>query len=416
MTEVDPSGGITAADLLPPPIRALQERVRAFAQDDVAPVARTYDWDQPIPTELLRDLQARARSMGLWLLDVPEEFGGQGTGLLRRCVIEEEVSQVILLGYGQNELFGPNVSPILYQCDDEQRERFLLPVIRGELKVCFAQTEPEAGSDPKNMETRATLDGSTYRLTGTKRFIGNADHADYAQVVCKTRTGDDGPDEFIVLMVPMAARGVRLVRQFQTISGWAPWEIAFDDVEVPVSDRIGAVGAGFELAQRWLTVGRVRTHGARCLGIATRAVEMAIDRASERRTFGAPLADRQAIQFMIAESATELWASRLMVYRTAAMADAGHDISDESFMIKSFLPDMATRAVDRSIQIHGGMGLTRDLPLEYWYRYLRTARITEGATEVLRWRLARSLIKRRQAATGRTITRRDEVKPSERSS
>jgi acyl-CoA dehydrogenase len=383
---------------LPSELAELQGKVRQFAREQIAPVAKGYDWDQPIPAEAMAELQAGIKSLGLWLLHVPERYGGLGANLLTQCVVEEEVAQEIILGFGQNELFGPNVGPILYESDAEQTERFLLPVIRGQLRVCFAQTEPEAGSDPAGMRTTAVRDGDGYVLNGTKRFIGNADRSDYAQVICRLGNqdkGEAGESGFLCLMVPLDAPGVALVRRWPTISGTAPWEIQFQDVRVPGGNRIGERGAGFALAQKWLTVARIKNHGARCVGIAQRAVEMAMDYAADRVTFGDALANRQAVQFMIADSAVDIWASRLMVHQAAALADAGQDVRNQSYMIKAWCPDMATRAVDRSMQIHGGIGLTRELPLEYWYRYLRTARITEGPTEVLRWRLARNLMRQR---------------------
>ena len=173
-----------------------------------------------------------------------------------------------------------------------------------------------------------------------------------------------------------------------------------DNVRVPVENRIGEEGQGFELGQKWLTVGRVKGHGARCVGIAQRALEMAMDYARHRVTFGQPLADRQAVQFMIADSAIEIRAARLMVYETAWKADQGKDVRNDSYMTKIFCTEMASRVVDRAIQIHGGVGLTQELPLEYWYRQLRSIRITEGVTEVLRWRLARNLTRGQGSGVG----------------
>ena len=177
--------------------------------------------------------------------------------------------------------------------------------------------------------------------------------------------------------------------------GDKPWELAFDNVRVPVENRIGEEGKGFSLAQNWLTFGRVQGHGARSVGIAQRSLEMAMDYARQRVTFGQPLSERQAIQFMIADSAIEIEATRLLIYETAWRYDQGQDVRNESYMVKIFCTEMASRVVDRAIQIHGGVGLTMDLPLQYWYRQMRSIRITEGVTEVLRWRLARNLIRAR---------------------
>ena len=191
----------------------------------------------------------------------------------------------------------------------------------------------------------------------------------------------------------MDSPGARIARRWPTMMGDAPFEITFDNVKVPAENRIGKEGDGFALAQSWLTIGRVKGHGARCVGIAERAMEIAVGYAANRVTYGEPLTDRQAIQFMIAASAIDIKLARLLVYETATKFDQGEDVRNESFMTKVFCTEMANRILDRAIQITGGLGLTTDLPLEYWYRQLRGIRITEGVTEVLRWRLARNTIR-----------------------
>lgn len=380
---------------LPRDVKMLQGLVRKFVEQELIPIEMRVNEGESISDEILKPLQEKVKQLGLWHIDVPKEFGGLGMGLLALCVVQEEISKTKALPFRQNELFGPNVGPILYHCNAEQRERFLYPVLRGELRVCFAQTEPDSGADPASMRTRAVRQGDYYILNGSKRFITGAGEADYAQVICVTDPEKRARGGISCLMVDMKAPGVRLVRKWPTMMGDEPWEINFDNVRVPVENRIGEEGQGFELAQKWLTVGRVRGHGARCVGIAQRALEMAMDYAKQRVTFGQPLAERQAIQFMIADSAMELRAARLMVYETAWKYDRGLDTRDDSYMTKIFCTEMATRVVDRAIQIHGGIGLTKELPLEYWYRQIRSIRITEGATEVLRWRLARNLLRAR---------------------
>jgi acyl-CoA dehydrogenase len=332
--------------------------------------------------------------MGLWMLDVPEEYGGAGLGLLARCVIAEELFRSVAVPFRNNEIFGPEVRPVLFHCNEEQRERFLKPVLKGEMRVCFAQTEPDAGSDPAGMRTRAARDGDDFILNGTKRFISGAGRANFGQVMAVTDP-EKGARGVTCFMVDMKSPGVLLDRQWPTMMGDAPWQIVFENVRVPAANIIGKVGEGFSLAQKWISEGRIRGHGARCLGIAGRALDMMMDYSQNRVTFGRPLADRQAVQFMIADSAMELHATRLMVYECAWRHDRGEDVRDLSYMVKVMATEMVGRVVDRSIQVHGGVGLTKDLPLEWWYRQVRSIRITEGATEVLRWRLAQNLMKRR---------------------
>jgi acyl-CoA dehydrogenase len=380
---------------LPEEVQMLRTVVREFVDRELIPIETQTHHDGVVEEELLRPLEDKVKQMGLWLLDVPREFGGAGLGLLERCVVHEEIARTKAMPFRGFSLFGPHIGPILYEADAEQKERFLYPSIRGELRVCFAQTEPDAGSDPAGMKTRAVRDGDTYILNGTKRFITHAGEAAYAQVICVTDPLKGVRGGISCLMVDMHAPGVKLERQWTTMSGDKPWEISFTDVQVPVGNRIGGEGQGFELGQKWLTQGRVQNHGAKAVGMAQRAYELMMDYAQQRVTFGQPLAERQAIQFMIADSAIELRAARLMVYETAWLADRGRDIRDASYMTKIYCTEMANRVVDRSIQVHGGIGLTQELPLEYWYRELRSLRLTEGTTEVLRWRLARNLMRAR---------------------
>jgi acyl-CoA dehydrogenase len=175
--------------------------------------------------------------------------------------------------------------------------------------------------------------------------------------------------------------------------GDTPGQIHFDNVRVAAADMIGGEGQGFAIAQKWIEEGRVRGHGARPVGIASRALDMMIEYSKIRTTFGQPLANRQAIQFMIADSAMELHAVRNMVYECAWRVDRGEDVRDLSYMVKVMATEMAIRVVDRAIQVHGGLGLMKELPLEWWYRQIRSTRITEGANEVLRWRLGQNIIR-----------------------
>jgi acyl-CoA dehydrogenase len=381
---------------LPEELQVLKRTVRRFVDSELIPLEREYrhDGEGPMPEHLLKPLQEKAKSMGLWLLDVPAEYGGAGLGLLARCVIHEEVWRSAVLPFRGQELFGPEVRPVLFHCNAEQKERFLMPVLRGEMRVCFAQTEPDAGSDPASMQTRALRDGDDFVINGTKRFITGAGRADYAQVMAVTDPEKRARGGVTCFLVDLKSPGVLLERQWPTMMGDAPWQIVFDNVRVPAANVVGAVGGGFSLAQQWIQEGRIKGHGARPLGIAERALEMMIDYSRQRVTFGRPLAERQAVQFMIADSATELHAARLMVYECAWRHDLGEDVRNLSYMVKITCTEMASRVVDRSIQVHGGVGLTKDLPLEWWYRQLRSTRITEGATEVLRWRLAQNILRK----------------------
>jgi len=261
--------------------------------------------------------------------------------------------------------------------------------------MCFALTEPDAGSDPASMQTRAVRDGDDFIISGTKRFISGAGYAQFAQVWALTDPEKRARGGITSFLVDMDTPGVNLTRQQPTMMGDSPWEIVFDNVRVPVANVLGEVGQGFAITQEWLTDGRVRCHGSQSVGMAQRALEMMMDYSQDRITFGKPLSERQIIQFMISDSAMEVHAARLMVSECAWRYDRGENVRDTSYMVKITCTEMASRVVDRAIQVFGGMGLTKELPLEWMYRQLRSIRITEGATEVLRWRLARNLLKKR---------------------
>ncbi|MCZ6878994.1 MAG: acyl-CoA dehydrogenase family protein [Acidobacteria bacterium] len=374
----------------------LKETVRRFVDEELIPLEAKYRPEaDAMPEELLRPLQQKAKSIGLWLLDVPKEYGGAELDLLTRCVIAEEVGRTVVIPYRLNEVFGPEVRPPLFYCNEEQKERYLHPVLKGEKRMCFALTEPDAGSDPAGMQTSAVRDGDDFVINGTKRFISGAGYSDFAQVMALTDPEKRARGGITSFLVDLDTPGVNLTRQQPTMMGDAPWEIVFDNVRIPASRVLGEVGAGFSLAQEWLTDGRVRCHGAQSIGMAQRALDMMMDYARDRVTFGKPLSQRQAVQFMIANSAMELHAARLMVYECAWRHDRNENVRDTSYMVKITCTEMASQVVDRAIQVFGGMGLTKELPLEWMYRQLRSIRITEGATEVLRWRLAQNLMKKR---------------------
>ncbi|GHE36069.1 acyl-CoA dehydrogenase [Streptosporangium violaceochromogenes] len=377
---------------LPLELKDLRTVVRQFVARELIPLEQVVG-PQQITPDHVRLLRGPIEAMGLWQLDLSEEFGGPGLDLLARCVVYEEIGRTSVLPMrGLACLFGPRVGPILEQCNEEQRGRFLYPAIRGELKICFAQTEPEAGSDPAAVRTRAVRRGDTYVLNGSKRFITDAWQSDYAQVLCQLDDGR-GTDTMGMLMVDLASPGVAHGRREPTMMGDAPSEVTFQDVAVPVTNLLGEAGKGFALSQRWLSEGRIKRQGALCLGIAQRSLDLMLDYARGRTTFGRPLADRQAIQFMIADSALELDAARLMVHSAAARFDRGEDVRNASYMVKMSSVETACRIVDRALQVHGGVGLTHELPLEYWYRQTRSMRITEGSHEVLRWVLGRNLVR-----------------------
>jgi acyl-CoA dehydrogenase len=313
-------------------------------------------------------------------------------GLVAKATVWAELARSIALPTRGVDVFGPNVSPILYHLNEEQKERYLHPVLRGEKKSCFMQTEPDAGGDPGAMRTTAVRDGDTYVINGMKRFITAADEADFAQVIAATDRAKGSHGGISAFLVDMNAPGVKLLRAQETMMDDRPWEVALDNVRVPVANRIGEEGEGFKHAQNWINAGRIR-HGARGMGVIERCLELGAKYAKQRVTFGKPLAERQAVQWMLVDMFTELHQLRLMVYHAAWKYDRGEDIRHEAYMAKVFGDTKSFEAADGSMQIHGGIGLTTDLPIERMWRDQRSFIITEGPTEILKMTLARHVLR-----------------------
>ncbi len=377
---------------LPEELKILKENLRRFVDTELIPIEReTNDGANFLPGVQAK-LEEKAKVLGLWLFDVPEEYGGLGLGSLSKSVMWEEMARTIAIPSRSASIFGPRVSPVLYTLNDEQKERYLMPVVRGELKSCFCQTEPEAGGDPGGMRTTAVLDGDHYVINGHKRFITAAGDADFAQVVTATDRAKGSRGGLTSFLVDMDTPGITMLRQQEMMIADKPWEILFENVRVPVENRIGEEGGGMAAAQKWLTEGRLR-HGARGCGVIERCLELAAGYARQRSTFGAPLADRQAVQFMLVDMYQNLHQLRLMVYQASWKLDRGENVRYEAYMCKYFGDEKSFHAADRCMQIHGGMGLTKDLPIEQFWRDQRSMIITEGPTEILKMALARHVLR-----------------------
>jgi acyl-CoA dehydrogenase len=242
------------------------------------------------------------------------------------------------------------------------------------------------------MRTTAVLDGNEYVINGNKRFITRADEADFAQVMAATDREKGSRGGISAFLVDMDTPGITITRQQQTMMDDAPFELSFDDVRVPPENLIGEEGDGFKFGQTWITAGRMR-HGARALGVAERCMELAGKYATERETFGEVLSRRQAVQTMLVDSWMETSSIRLLVYQAAARFDRGEDIRYQSYMCKIMGDEMAFRVCDKAMQIHGGIGLTTDLPIEKMWRDSRSMVITEGPPEILRMALSRQFFR-----------------------
>jgi len=375
---------------IPQELRMLKDSVRRFVQQELMPLEPLYANEPDIPAEVRERLQAKAKALGFWAFDLPEDLGGGGIGFLGMCLVFEELGRCNVPSFRAPTVLTPYLGPVLFHGTPEQKARYLQPVIDGDKRTCFALTEPNGGSDPSNMKTTAVREGDGYRINGAKIFITGADKADFVQLFAKT-----GDNEVSCLLVDMGTPGMRLGQSFELMSPDRPWELVFEDCVVPASQLVGRTGQGWELAREFLDVGRL-IHGPKSIGRAERALEMAIDYANQRNTFGQPLAKRQAIQWMIADSSVELNAARLMTYHAAWKADQGLGFHLEASQVKLYADEVYMRIVDRAIQIHGGIGLSRELPLELMYRDARSRLITEGSSEMQRIIIASEMLGKRR--------------------
>jgi acyl-CoA dehydrogenase len=381
-----------------PDLQALKERVNHFIETQVIPHERD---DLSHNTErfdaLMRELRAKAKAAGIYLPHLPPELGGLGLNWRDTAVIFEEAGRS-LLGPRALNAAAPddgNMRTLNHLCTPEQRDRYLAPLAEGNIRSCFAMTEPMpgAGSDPSLLLTHAEKRGGKWILNGKKWFITGAEGAAFAIVLVKTEEGAT------MFLVDTDNPGFRLRRIISTLDSFSPGghcEIDFVDCTVDQSAVLGEVGKGFEHAQLRLAPARL-THCMRWLGVAVRATEIATDYAGMRESFGRKLKDHQAIQAMVSDSHIEILASRLMIQHVAAKLDADGPLKSkhESSMAKVFVSEAVNRAVDRAVQICGALGVSEDTPLCHFYRDIRPFRIYDGANEVHRMSLARRIFQKR---------------------
>ncbi|HET8665172.1 MAG TPA: acyl-CoA dehydrogenase family protein [Nocardioides sp.] len=370
--------------------REIREWVRVFVTKELMPLEpevleRERRGERGISLDEVAALQAKARASGFFGIQTPEEYGGMGLGAVMHALIEVELGRTFV-----PYKFGGDADNILFEANDEQRERYLLPTIEGSRRSCFAITEPGAGSDARNIRTTAVRDGDEWVINGEKTFITGGDLADFTMVFAVTDK-EKGADGGVTCFLVDREAGWTST-PIPTMGEWGPAALSFQDVRVPHSAILGEEGRGFELAMRWIGKGRYLLP-ARALGACERLVEMAMEQARNRVTFGEPIANRQAIQWMIADSAVEIEATKWITLRAAWLADRGLDNRHQASMSKLYGANMANRVVDRMLQIHGGMGYTRELPIERWYREMRVFRIFDGTDEIQRFIIARNLIK-----------------------
>ncbi|WP_151084303.1 acyl-CoA dehydrogenase family protein [Nocardioides cynanchi] len=369
--------------------REIRDWVRTFVTKELMPLEpqvleRERRGERGFTLEELRELQEKAKQSGFFGVLTPEEYGGMGLGSLMAALIEIELGRTFV-----QFKFGGDADNILFHANDEQKKRYLEPTISGERYSCFAITEPGAGSDARNIRTAAVRDGDEWVINGEKTFITGGDIADFCMVFAVTDK-EKGADGGVTCFLVDREAGWTSAT-IPTMGQWGPASLSFQDVRVPHSAILGEEGRGFALAMKWIGKGRFMLP-ARALGACERLVEMAMEQAKNRVTFGEPIANRQAIQWMIADSAVEIEALRWLVLTAAWQVDNGIDSRQSQSMAKLYGGVQANQIVDRVLQIHGGMGYTRELPIERWYRELRLLRIYEGTDEIQRRTIARNLL------------------------
>ena len=373
----------------------VRDTVRRFTREQVRPVEDSLDPDAiEFPPEDVARLQEQTRAMGMFSAGAPEEYGGGGLDFFSFTVVMEEMSRHRQGLYNPGGgAFGPPVNPILYAGTEDQKERYLIPCIQGLKRGCFAISEPSGGSDPaRAIQTRGVKTDKGWVINGSKTWISFAKKSDFVTVFVRT---DDSPagtrGEISCFIVDTGTAGYTVGNVIPVIRPEAPYELIFEDCFVSDDQLLGERGQGFELLKSLLTQNRI-PYAAQCIGVAQEAMEMTVEYMRIRETFGKLLAERQALQWMIADAALEIHAARLVTYHAARMRAENQPFHVQSSMAKLMATEIATTVVDNAIQIHGGMGLAKELPLERWYRELRTRRIGEGPSEVHRMVIAREML------------------------
>ena len=380
---------------VPEHVRPIRARVRQFIEERIYPVeAALDDRSDPNARTLLRRLMDEAKAAGLWALGHPKEIGGQGLPFLDYVYVNEVIgrSEHAMVALGTHSL--QDSIMLNLHASPEWRDRYLRPLVAGEVFPSFAMTEPDvASSDPTQLQTTAVLDGDHWVIDGRKWFTTGADVAAYTTVMARTDPDAPAHQAFSMIVVPTDTPGYTIVREVPVMGmHGGHCEVLYDHVRVPRANLLGPRGAGFLIAQQRLGPGRI-FHCMRWLGQAQRAFDLMCERANTRVAFGSPLADKQQVQQMIFDTAAEIQACRLLTLDAAHKIDQGDPARVEIGIIKVVGAQMLHHAIDRAIQIFGAKGVSADTPLERMYRHARFARIYDGPDEVHRVSVARQILR-----------------------
>ena len=374
--------------------RLIIETTRSFVERELYPHEQEVERTGHLRMELIRELQQKAIAAGLYAANMPESVGGAGLDTLTWLLYERELGRT---NYALHWTCVARPSNILLAGTAEQKERYLYPCIRGETWDCLAMTEPGAGSDLRGMKATAVRDGGDWVLNGSKHFISHADIAGFAIVFMKSgeEAGPRGTRNLITaFLVDKGTPGFSVRDGYRNVShrGYTNAILEFDDCRLPAGQVLGEVHRGFEVANTWLGATRLQV-GATCLGRAERALEQAIGYAARREQFGQKIGKFQGVSFKLADMATELKAATLLVMEAGWKVDAGTVTDQDMAMAKLKASEMLAFVADEAIQIHGGMGLMDDLPLERIWRDARVERIWEGTSEIQRHIISRALLR-----------------------
>jgi acyl-CoA dehydrogenase len=388
---------------IPAEAKAIRARVRQWVHDECIPAEKRLV-DKESYKQVLAELRAKARAQDLWMPFVPKEYGGMGLGPLANALVQMELGESHLGALSMNSQ-GPDdatILTLLAHGTDFQKEKYLKPLLNGEKRVCYSMTEKAAGADATGMQTRAVKDGNeNYVLNGEKWFSSAASAADLALVMAMTDPEAPRHQRYSTFIVELPNPGYIIKRDIPTMAAESPLshimggghaEIDIKDLVVPAENLLGGEGNGFNMGQHRLAYGRLR-HGMHNVAMAQRALDMAVAHVTKRSTFGRLLSERQGVQFMLADCASELYMARLMLLHIAYKAEKGLDMRQENSIAKVFLAHMVHKVVDTAIQLHGALGYSRDTPLAAWYTHIRSQRLVDGPDEVHRWTVGRNVIK-----------------------
>lgn len=385
----------------------LKEAMREFVKRELLPLEKEYlereltmyaDGGHLLPDDVSASLLAKAKELGFWGLEVEEKYGGQGLGMLAKTLVMEELCKSYIGFYGW--MLPPDAPNLYYLadcCKGGQREKYFQPYCNNELESAMACTEPDAGSDVSGLKTTAVRKGDKWVINGTKTFISKCDYDNvFFILIAVTDKEATQKDRFTAFLVDRDTPGLRIGRETPVISAMRTWDLILEDVELGDDAVLGEVGKAFVPLQNRFGVRRIEL-ACRCTGMAERLIQMMIDQANTRVTFGQPLANRQTVQNWIADSTMELETVRWFLYYAAWKSDQGYkDLRIEGASLKVLATEMLTRIADRAIQVHGGVGLSRELGIEYVARMVRVWRIVEGPSEIHRWSIARQLLKEKK--------------------